>query len=301
MKAAIEAVGLTKEYGRGRKRLRAVGGMGLCVAPGTVYGLLGRNGVGKTTTLRLLAGVLAPTAGRAMVLGEEMRCADTRSRSRFAYIPQEQQLDRSLTGGQIGRYLSRYYPKWDGGRAESMAQRFGVSLDQRVGELSGGQQRMMSVVLALASQPEVLLLDEPAAGLDPVARRELIDVLVELLSEGERPTILLSTHIVGDVERLADRVGMMHDGALELEASLDEIQGCFRRVQVVFDCGQVPDGFAPEGALRGSALGAAWTGVVRGDGERLERLFAMEGATVQLFPLGLEDLFVELFSREERS
>jgi ABC-2 type transport system ATP-binding protein len=299
MKAAIEVECLSKVFGRGGNAVRALDALNLQVEQGAVYGLLGRNGAGKTTTLRLLAGVLAPTAGQARVLGEDMRTARSRERSRFAYITQDQQLDRALTGEQIARYLSRFYPLWDGARATDVAGRFSIPMDRRVGELSGGQQRLMAVILALAGRPEVLLLDEPAAGLDPVARRELIDVLVELLAEGSRPTILLSTHIVGDVERLADRVGMMSSGQLHLEASLDELQAECRRVQVVFESGQVPADFAPPGVLHGHGGDGIWSGVVRAPAQALDALQATPGAGVQLFPLGLEDLFVELFSREE--
>jgi ABC-2 type transport system ATP-binding protein len=301
MKAAIEVECLRKVFGRGANAVRAVDGLDLQVEQGAVYGLLGRNGAGKTTTLRLLAGVLAPSAGQAHVLGVDMRTARSRERSRFAYITQDQQLDRSLTGEQIASYLTRFYPLWDGARATDVAGRFGIPMDRRVGELSGGQQRVMAVILALAGRPEVLLLDEPAAGLDPVARRELIDVLVELLAEGSRPTILLSTHIVGDVERLADRVGMMASGQLHLEAGLDELQAECRRVQVVFESGQVPTDFAPPGVLRGHSKDGVWSGVLRAPAEVLAALQGTPAADVQLFPLGLEDLFVELFSREERA
>ena len=172
-------------------------------------------------------------------------------------------------------------------------------MDRRVGELSGGQQRLMSVILALAGRPEVLLLDEPAAGLDPVARRELIDVLVELLAEGSRPTILLSTHIVGDVERLADHVGMMSAGALHMEASMDEIQRDCRRVQVIFEASAVPVEFAPAGMLRGRRQDNVWSGVVRADTATFAQLESTPRARVKMFPVGLEDLFVELFSKED--
>ncbi len=299
MKVTVEVKGLQKVFGRGRKAINAVNGLDLQVKQGMVYGLLGRNGAGKTTALRLLAGVLAPTSGVARVLGSDMRTAVSRERSRFAYIPQEQQLDRTLTGTRIGSYLSRFYPCWDGARAESVAQRFGIPMDRRVGELSGGQQRLMSVILALAGRPEVLLLDEPAAGLDPVARRELIDVLVELLAEGSRPTILLSTHIVGDVERLADHVGMMSAGALHMEASMDEIQRDCRRVQVIFEASAVPVEFAPAGMLRGRRQDNVWSGVVRADTATFAQLESTPRAKVKMFPVGLEDLFVELFSKED--
>ena len=299
MKNAVETKGLRKVYGRGVRTVNAVQDLNLQVRQGEVYGLLGRNGAGKTTALRLLAGVLTPTEGCVAVLGSDMRVADARQRARFAYIPQEQQIDRSLTGAQIAQYLSRFYPRWDGAKVTDVAHRFGIPMDRRVGELSGGQQRLMSVILALGGQPEVLLLDEPAAGLDPVARRELIDVLVELLAEGDRLTILLSTHIVGDVERLADRVGMMSAGALHLEAGLDDLRQECRRVQILFDAGAVPDGFAPDGVLSERSQGGSWSGVVRADTAQFRALEATSGATVQLFPVGLEDLFGELFSRED--
>ncbi len=299
MQAAIEVAGLAKVFGRGAKAVRAVDGLDLSVAQGSVYGLLGRNGAGKTTTLRLLAGVLAPTAGVARVLGTEMRTASARERSRFGYITQATQLDRTLTGAQIASYLSRFYPQWDRERVTREALRFDIALDRRVGNLSGGQQRVMSVILALAGQPEVLLLDEPAAGLDPVARRELVDILVDLLGDGNRTTILLSTHIVGDIERLADRVGMLSEGRLHMEGDLDEIQQSCRRVQAIFKSGAVPPVFAPEGVLRERRQAGVWSGVVRCSADALANLEATPGADVQLFPLGLEELFVELFTREE--
>ena len=267
MKVTVEVKGLQKVFGRGRKAINAVNGLDLQVKQGMVYGLLGRNGAGKTTALRLLAGVLAPTSGVARVLGSDMRTAVSRERSRFAYIPQEQQLDRTLTGTRIGSYLSRFYPCWDGARAESVAQRFGIPMDRRVGELSGGQQRLMSVILALAGRPEVLLLDEPAAGLDPVARR--------------------------------DHVGMMSAGALHIEASMDEIQRDCRRVQVIFEASAVPVEFAPAGMLRGRRQDNVWSGVVRADTATFAQLESTPRARVKMFPVGLEDLFVELFSKED--
>jgi len=150
----------------------------------------------------------------------------------------------------------------------------------------------------LGGQPEVLLLDEPAAGLDPVARRELVDVLVDLLAEGTRPTILLSTHIVGDVERLADQVGMMSGGALRLEAGLDDLQQECRRVQATFDSGRVPENFSPGEVLSERREGGNWSGVVRLDLEAQRELEAVPGATVHLFPMGLEDVFIALFNKE---
>jgi ABC-2 type transport system ATP-binding protein len=157
----------------------------------------------------------------------------------------------------------------------------------------------VSVALALAARPEVLLLDEPAAGLDPVARRELIDVLVDILASGEGCTVLFSTHILSDLERIAEQVGIMDRGRIVTAASLDDLQSHTRRVQVIFPGDRAPDGFAVPGALRTTVEGPVVTAVARLDSEtQPDAVRAVEGVRVQVFPLGLEDIFIALFGRE---
>ncbi len=174
---AIEIRGLTKMF---PGDVTAVDTLDMTVPQGAVYGLIGRNGAGKTTTLRLLMGLLRPDHGLADVLGADMRTAAPPHRARVMYVSQSQQLYAWMTLVELGYYLSHFYPRWDASRLRRLAQRFEVPLDRQIGVMSGGEQRKAAIVLALAARTEVLLLDEPAGGLDPIARRQLVDEVVDL-------------------------------------------------------------------------------------------------------------------------
>ncbi|MHC4200887.1 MAG: ABC transporter ATP-binding protein, partial [Planctomycetota bacterium] len=189
----IEAKDLTKVF---PGNVVAVSRLDLTVEPGTVYGLIGRNGVGKTTALRMLMGLLRPTKGRARVLGADLMHSPRDLRQRVAYVPQEQRLHGWMTLAELCHYCSHFYDRWDGDYARELARRSGLAWDRQVGVMSGGEQRKVYILLALAARPEVLILDEPAAGLDPIARRELIDELVDVLSRNGGTTVLFSTHII---------------------------------------------------------------------------------------------------------
>jgi ABC-2 type transport system ATP-binding protein len=295
MEPAIEARGLRKEYRGGVEALR---GLDLSVRKGAVYGLVGRNGAGKTTTIRCLLGLLHPTAGEARVLGMDLRRAPPAERARVAYVSQEGRLPVNMTLEVLCRYLSHFYERWDAGRAEALAGRFGLDPRRLVETLSGGEKRKVSILAALAARPDVLLLDEPAAGLDPIARRELLDALVEALEEGDGLTVLLSTHILSDIERLAEDVGVIHEGRMVLSGSLEEIQGGTRLVQVIFEGEAVPKGVHLPGTIREEVAGPVLKAIVRPyDEEAVRGAVVGLPARLQAFPLGLEDLFVSLLGR----
>jgi ABC-2 type transport system ATP-binding protein len=165
--------------------LVAVDGLNLDVPRGAVYGLIGRNGAGKTTTLRILMGLLRPAQGTAKVLGHNLWRASSVVREAVAYISQTQRLHDWMTLDEFFIYLGFFYKKWDSDYARNLASRFELPLDRQIRMMSGGEQRKASILLALAPHPEVLIMDEPAAGLDPIARRELIDILIETLSDDD--------------------------------------------------------------------------------------------------------------------
>ena len=289
---AMETRDLTKTFPGG---VVAVNGLDMQVRAGTVYGLIGRNGAGKTTALRLLMGLLRPTSGTAHVLGADMLHAPRELRARVAYVPQSQQLHAWMTPGELCYYCSHFYETWDQAHARRLGQRFGLAWEQQVGLMSGGQQRKVSILLALAARAEVLILDEPAGGLDPIARRELIDEIVEVLSGDGECTVLLSTHIISDLERIAEHVGIMDRGRIVASAPLAELQSHTRRVQVVFEGEGAPEGFAIPGALRSETAGPVVTAVVRLVSDtQLDAVRQMPGVRVNEFPLGLEDIFIEL-------
>jgi len=291
---ALVARGVSKTFHGG---VRALDGLDLEVARGSIFGLLGRNGAGKTTAIRVLMGLLRADTGEAYVLGEDLWACDAAHRARVAYVSQSGRLFGNWTLEDHARYLAHFYPRWDGAYARALAKRIEVPWDRRVRTLSGGQSRKVSSILALAAHPEVLLLDEPAAGLDPVARRELIDALIDALTAGETDTVLLSTHIVSDLERIAESVGFIHRGRMLRSDSLDVLKETMRRVQVVFDEG-VPEGFSVPGALHSFREGPVITAVAQLRSEEdLVPVRALPGARVNVFPLGLEDIFIELVGR----
>jgi ABC-2 type transport system ATP-binding protein len=292
MSSAIQLRNLTKTFPGGTV---GVTGLNLDIRSGTVYGLMGRNGAGKTTTMRLLMGLLTPDGGEARVLGEDLRYAKRSLRSKVAYVSQSEQIPAWMTLRDLIRYVSNFYEHWNKSFAEDLAIRWGIPSLQPVGSLSGGEQRKAAIILALASQPEVLILDEPAAGLDPLSRRELINEVVGVLNRHTSATILFSTHIISDLERVAEWVGILERGRLVMNRSLDELHGCFRRVQVIFPGETAPPQFTIPGAANCVVSGPVVTGVTEFfDAEHIEALKRWPGVRVQVFPLSLEEIFIEL-------
>jgi len=297
--AVITVSNLVKRFG---KQEPAVNDLSLTVPPGTVYGLIGRNGAGKTTALRILMGLLRPDRGAAHVLGYPLWDAPASVKERVTYVSQEQQLYGGMTVSQLSAYLAHFYTRWDNAYLHQLAERFQLPVDQPVFSLSGGQRRQVAILLALAPRPDVVLMDEPAAGLDPIARRQLIEELVDCLSDRPEMTVILSTHIIADIERLAEHVGIMDKGRLVASSRLDDLQARTRRVQVIFDGSAPPAGFVVPGAVRTAVEGPVVTAIARIDQESaLDALRAQPGLRVQTFPLSLEDVFIEMLGPEARA
>jgi ABC-2 type transport system ATP-binding protein len=289
---AITATDLAKSF---RGGVIAVNGLDLSVPRGAVYGLIGRNGAGKTTTLRMLMGLLRPVRGTARVLGHDLWTAPRAVRQRVTYVSQEQQLPAGKCTAELCLDFSKLHERWDFALAGKLAKRFGIRVDAPMAALSGGEQRKVAVLLAFAARPDVLVLDEPAAGLDPIARRHLIEEIVEFLGDGGERTVLFSTHIIEDLERVAEHVGIMDRGRMVAAGRLEDLQTGMRRVQLIFNGHAVPDGFRLPGAVRSRTEGPVLTAVVRIDTPaQLEALRATPDARVADFPLGLQDLFIEL-------
>ena len=293
---AIEAHNLSKTFPGG---VQAVRGLGLCVRPGCVYGLIGRNGAGKTTLIRMLMALLRPTDGRAAILGQDMWQADEPHRQRVTYVSQELRLPRRLSIRVLCDYLATLYDRWNDSYADRLVHRFELDPTRAIGAMSGGEQRKAAVLLALAARPDVLLLDEPAAGMDPIARRQLIDEIVDVLTDNRGSTVLFSTHIMADLERVAEVVGMMAEGKIVMEAPLEDLRSRMKRVQVIFDGRDAPADFTIPGAIRATREGPVFTAVVNiQDPKHLDALAAQAGLRVNVFPLGLEDVFIELFGSQ---
>jgi ABC-2 type transport system ATP-binding protein len=291
--AVIEARGLTRTFSGG---IVAVKDLDLAVERGAVYGMIGRNGAGKTTALRLLLGLLQPDQGEARILGQDFWQAPHSVRERAAYVSQTQRLPGGMSPEDLCRCQQRVNQRWDQDHARALAKRWELPWKRPVGSLSDGEQRKTALLIAFAGRPEVLVLDEPAAGFDPVARRELVDQILEAITQGDGCTVLLSTHIIGDLERMADHIGILDRGRLALSSRLEDLLNGTKRVQVIFDAGEAPAHFAVPGALRVERRGAVLNAIVRWTGDQeLEVLRASTRARVQVFPISLEEMFMELF------
>ncbi|MBA2480650.1 MAG: ABC transporter ATP-binding protein [Planctomycetes bacterium] len=289
--AAISVEGLHKSF----RGVRAVDGLDLRVASGGVYGLVGRNGAGKTTALRTIMGLLRPDRGRAQVFGVDLIRGRPASRERVAYVSQDLHLPGWMSTAELSRYCSHFYCRWDAALATDLIRRWAIDAKRQVALLSGGQRRRVAVLLALASRAEVLVLDEPAAGLDPIARRALIEELIEALARQDGCTVIFSTHIIADLERLADTIGLMDRGRLTSEHRTEDLRTTTKRVQVVFPGDVPPAGFSIPGAIRSTTAGAVVTAIARlPDEQALAQARAIPGARVQVFSLSLEDIMIEL-------
>lgn len=201
--AAILTEDLTKRYGKHQ----ALDGLDLVVRRGEVFGFLGPNGAGKTTTIRLLLDLIRPTAGRVEVLGMDPRRQGREVRRRVGYLPGKLALYDRLTGREVLTYLGHLRDGVDWAHADSLARRLDLDLNRPIGALSRGNKQKVGLVQALMHRPELLILDEPTGGLDPLVQREFHRLVREASGEGR--TVFLSSHVLGEVERVADRVGII--------------------------------------------------------------------------------------------
>jgi ABC-2 type transport system ATP-binding protein len=217
------------------------------VQRGSIYGFLGRNGSGKTTTLRMLAGLTRPGEGAVRVLGEDPFFMRARDRRWLGYMSEKPMIPGTASVRSTFLLCRNLYPNWDAALADALLAKYGISIKTRVSRLSQGNQRLLAFIMAIAPRPKVLLLDEPAANLDVVARREILDDILQLLRGGDA-AVLFSTHILSDVERVADEIGILAKGTLRISESLDTLKGSIRQVRFydfpnVIPQTDIPDSF----------------------------------------------------------
>jgi ABC-2 type transport system ATP-binding protein len=291
MDHAIETEGLTCRY----RRTLAVDALSMTVPRGSIYALLGPNGAGKTTTLKTLLNLREPDAGHARLLGIDSRRLAPADFARIGYVSENQHIPGHLTVAELEAFCRPLYPTWDATFATELRDRFDLDPRARVKTLSRGTRLKLACLLALVPRPNVLVLDEPFSGLDPVVRDDLTTGVLSL-ADREGWSVLLTSHEMDDVERLADRVGFLVGGRLAIEEPMASLLGRFRRVEVNLpEGGTIPAtppsawlGFAAEGraarfveSQASPASEAAWRA-------------AFPGASIEATPMSLRDVFVAL-------
>jgi ABC-2 type transport system ATP-binding protein len=290
---ALEFADVRRAY---RKGVNVLDGVTFDVAPGQVVGLVGKNGAGKTTLIRIAMGMLEAQGGRVRVLGLDPRADAVAMKRRLGYVAEDQILPPYMKVGEVLELHRRLFPTWDESAAADLGRRFELSLGQSIRSLSKGQARRVALLCAVAHRPELLLLDEPASGLDPAARREFLETSIRLLNESGC-TILFSSHYMTDVERLADRIVMLHDGRVLLDRDLDELREGFSLALVPRAGGVTRERLlAVAGCVGVRERAEGFHAVLRLEPEpgrqALERELGVNGVRCQ--SVGLEDMFIEL-------
>jgi ABC-2 type transport system ATP-binding protein len=268
-------------------------GLSLAVRPGEVYALLGRNGAGKTTAIRVLVGFLQADAGSCSVLGADSTRLTPVLRDRIGYVGEGQALYPWMRVSEVLAFEQGTRRRFDREHARRLLERLGLEPDRRVDALSRGARAQLALTVAVASRPEVLILDDPAAGLDAVVRREFLEVMIDVIGE-QGCAVLFSSHVLSDVERVADRVGLLQGGRLLVDATLDDLK---RRVERrrVRTAGRPP---AVAGLLAARAVGQGYElTLLDHDAERHAQLAeAVTSVSAPETP-SLEELFLDLLGR----
>ena len=290
---AIDVAGLVKRFGT-----RAVlDSIDLRVPRGQVIGLLGLNGSGKSTLIKCLLGLLKADEGSATVLGTDAWQLADREKARIGYVPQEATLYPWLTVRQTVAYVSSFYSRWDRAWGEELLRRWDLPLGHRVGPLSVGQKQKLALVLALGHRPELLILDEPVASLDPVARRWFLETVLETAADGAG-TVLFSTHITSDLERVASHVALLREGKVMFHDEIDVLKDRVKRLRIEAQADLPADLHLP-GTLRQEVRGRQALVTVDGVDAPLvagvRERFAAEGIVDNL---NLEEIFLELHDGE---
>ena len=242
---AIVTAGLTKHYGS----IEALVDLDLEVTRGEVFGFLGPNGAGKTTTIRSLLNYITPTAGSASVLGMDAVRDSVELRRHLGYMPAEYSMYEKLTGAQFLQYFANLRGGVDTAYVTSLAARFDADLHRKISDLSTGNKQKIGIIQAFMNRPELLILDEPSTGLDPLMQQELQALIREVQDDGS--TVFLSSHTLSEVERVADRVGILRHGHLVVVERVDELKRkAIRRLDIEFETDVTEEVFAPVASVR---------------------------------------------------
>jgi ABC-2 type transport system ATP-binding protein len=272
--AVIELRDVTRRFGR----TVALDRVSLRVPRGAVFGLVGANGAGKTTLIRHVLGLLRAQTGSVRVLGRDPVADPAGVLGSTGYLSEENDLPAWMRVAELLRYSRAFYPRWDDAYAEELRQTFELTPGARVGTLSKGQRARVGLLVALAYRPELLVLDEPSSGLDPIVRRDILGAIIRTIAEEGR-TVLFSSHLLDEVERVSDHVALLEQGRMVFSAELDDLKESHRCLTLRFAEPQAqPPALAPVLAWQGA--GREWTALCRGSATDLLAAMADSGANI---------------------
>src|SRR6266576_7278497 len=281
---------LTKSYGE----LAAVRELNLSVESNSITAFLGQNGAGKSTTIKKLLGMVRPSSGEGTVLGKRITNAEQNRamRQRVAYVAEDKPLYGYMTVEQTMRFASSFYTDWQADSARRLLNEYKLPPQRKIKTLSKGMRTKLALLLAFARRPELLILDEPSEGLDPVGIENLLQILVARAAEGV--TIFFSSHQIAEVERVADHVCILEKGGLVVDAPLDELRQSYRRIDLVFPFPAPEREFRISGVERIRTSGHQMSVLASRNAEALvERAHRLNAVSVEVAPVGLREIFLE--------
>lgn len=286
-----------RDIARSYKRNKPVlGGVNFSLEAGEVVGLLGRNGAGKTTLIRIAMGMLSPQSGSVRIFGVSFYEDPIAVKKRIGYVAEDQILPAFASIGELTALHRALFPRWDSSMERQILDRFRLSPKSKINQLSKGQARQVALLCAICHRPELLILDEPAGGLDPVARREFLELSIQLLNM-DGTTILFSSHQMGDVERIGGRVVLLNKGKVQLDRSLDTLreETCLALIpkSAISDLSAI---YALPGFLHCRPVQDSWHALLEGAPEETSRNIerACNLDSVRCVRLPLEELFIEM-------
>jgi ABC-2 type transport system ATP-binding protein len=283
--------GLVKSYGS----VQAVRGIDLAVRAGEVFGFVGPNGAGKSTTIRCILDLLRPTGGQIRVFGRDPRMDGAAIRERVAYVPGELRLPERVTGRQFLTSIGRIRRRFEGSRVDELAERFKLDLDRNIRHLSSGNRRKVAVLSAFLSDADLLILDEPTGGLDPLMQHEFLRLVRERRAAGA--TVFLSSHILSEVQSVADRLAVLRAGQIVASGTVNEVRGLARQhVEVWFES-DAPRGLLQipgldDAVVEGRQFRAVLTGSAR---PMIDALGGLPISTITIQEPDLEEAFLGLY------
>ena len=270
---------------------KALDDVTLAVSRGCVFGLVGENGAGKSTLIKHLLGLWRAERGEVRVFGLDPVLEPTTVLGRIGYLSEQPDLPGWMRVDELLRYTRAFYPRWDTTYATQLLEQFGLDLDARVKTLSKGQRARLGLIAAEAHRPDLLILDEPSSGLDPIVRRDILEAIIRTITDEGR-TVIFSSHLLDEVERVSDHVAMLHQGTLKLCAPLDDIKAQHRRIVLRFT---VPHADPPNvpGAIRVEGAGREWTVICDGSRIHVPAMAQSLGASiVDDCAASLDEIFV---------
>jgi ABC-2 type transport system ATP-binding protein len=284
---------VARNLGKSFGRKTVLQNVSCSVEPGDVVGVLGKNGAGKTTLLELMLGFTPVSAGQVEVFGHESFNLPGESKSRIGFVPQQDELLGQLNARDQLRMIASFYPRWDSQLVERLCAEWQVDTRARIRDMSVGERQKLSILLALGHRPELLILDEPVASLDPLARRLFLEQIVEVSVDRER-SVVFSSHIVSDIERLANKIWILKEGRLHWQGDLDSLKDSIVRVHVR-GAAPLAEGITIPNALNflrqeryAMAVVHDFTPGLRSEIER------RCGTQIEVETLSLEEIFLEL-------